>query len=258
MDPNRLDIVRVLQETFVARAEHHPTLPSTNDRAMRAAAEAPEMTPLLVVADRQTAGRGRGTHRWWTGPGSLAMSLVVDAGRLAACRRDLSPLVSLAAAVAVVETVEPQLPGHRVGIYWPNDVVADGKKLAGILVEVLPNARHVIGIGVNTNNTLAGAPAELQGTATTMRELTAALHDQTTTLITLLGKLKSAFDRCAAEPDWIGRRADALCLQHGETLTLRLGHRTITGRCGGIAPDGALLLDTPQGRESFYSGVFQR
>ena len=63
---DRVDIQRVLAETFAARAEWHQTLSSTNDRARQCAAEAAGELPLLVVAETQTAGRGRGANLWWT------------------------------------------------------------------------------------------------------------------------------------------------------------------------------------------------
>lgn len=153
-----LDVDRVVRETFVARAEYHPTLTSTNDRATRCATEAPGELPLLVVADEQTAGRGRGADRWWTGRGSLAFSLLLEMHQRAVDRRSGAPLAALAAAVAIVETVTPLLRPRPVGIHWPNDVWAGGRKLAGVLVEVLPDRRHVIGIGLNTNNSSVDAP----------------------------------------------------------------------------------------------------
>ena len=107
-----IDVVRVLRETTIARAEHHPALASTNDRAAECAAQGVKDLPLVVVADQQTAGRGRGSNRWWTGPGGLAFSLLVDAETVAA-DAERSPLVSLAAAVAVVEAVAPLLPGAK-------------------------------------------------------------------------------------------------------------------------------------------------
>ncbi len=143
-----LDIVGVLKQTFVAEAEHHPTLGSTNDRARELAARNSDKLPILIVADRQTAGRGRGGNRWWTGPGSLVMSLLGKSDGDAAGKGP-SPLIALAAAVATVETVAPLLSSHAVGIRWPNDVIAAGRKLGGILVEVLPNHYHIVGIGLN-------------------------------------------------------------------------------------------------------------
>ena len=166
----QFDIDRILRETFVARAEYHPSIGSTNDRAAECAAQSAGELPLLVLADQQTAGRGRGANRWWTGPGALAFSLLLD-GRTVAVGGNRSPLVALAAAVAVVDAVAPLLPEHPLGIHWPNDVMVGRRKLAGILIEVLPDGRHVVGIGLNTNNTLADAPAELQSRAVTLRDL---------------------------------------------------------------------------------------
>ena len=247
-----LDMDCTLRETFVVQAEYHPSLGSTNNRAAELAAHQSKL-PLLVVADRQTAGRGRGANRWWTGPGALAFSLLVD-GRMVGAHDGRSPLVALAVAVAVVDAVTPLLPGQPVGIHWPNDVFAAGRKLAGILIEVLPDRRHVIGIGLNTNNSLADAPAELQATAATLRDLVQATVDPTAILIELLKRLEGEFRRLCREPESVAARADALCLQRGQTLTLRAAARTITGRCRGIAADGALLLETPAGTEAFFSG----
>lgn len=255
MPCDRLDIDRIVSQTFVARAEHHRSLTSTNDRAGQCASQAPAGLPLLIVADRQTSGRGRGSNRWWTGRGSLAFSLLVEADRSGTNAARPSPLAALAAAVAVVETVARLVSPQAVGIHWPNDVMAAGRKLAGILVEVLPNRRQVIGVGLNANNRLAEAPPELQQTATTLWELTGGVHDRTALLISLLGGFQAVFQQLAARPEQIAAAADRVCLQHGKTLAIELGKETITGRCLGIAPDGALLLQTPQGRRSFYSGT---
>ncbi len=257
MSSDRPDIDRVLEETFLAGAEFHDSLPSTNDRAAECARIDAVELPLLVVASQQTAGRGRGRNRWWTGPGSLAISLLLDDRQIVAAGHDRSPLIALAAALAVVDTVAPLVPSETVGIDWPNDVTAAGRKLAGVLVEVLPNRRHVIGIGVNTNNTLDDAPPELRHTVATLRDLSGKTHDPTTLLIELLRQLETVLGRLVSQPEQLGIRANSLCLQHGRTLTLQQGDRRITARCAGIAPDGALLLELPEGRRAFYSGVLR-
>ena len=262
MNPSSFDADRVLQQTFVARVEHHETIASTNDRAIQCATgqyttgQRGEL-PLLIVADCQTAGRGRGSHRWWTGRGSLAMSLLLDAGQSGAADPSGTPMIALAVGIALVETLAPRIASHTVGIHWPNDVIVAQRKLAGILVEVLPDRRLVLGIGINTNNSLADAPAELRRTATTLRELTGEEHDHTRLLIELLGQIERAFSQLASAPQQIGGRADQLCLQHGRMLTLQLGNRSVRGRCAGIGADGALMLDTPEGRQPYYSGVLQ-
>lgn len=248
----QLDIDRIIRETFIARAEYLPLVDSTNNRAAELAADG--ALPLLVAADQQTAGRGRGSNRWWTGSGALAFSLVLE-GKDIGAENKPSPLVALAVGTAVAETMLPLLPDHKVGIHWPNDVYADGRKLAGILIEALANRRHIIGIGVNVNNTLADAPPELQCKAATLRDLTNRLHDPTEILIALLDRLEQEFVRLRQSPESVAAGANMLCLQCGSMLTLERSDRVVVGRCGGIAPDGALILETSEGTELVYSGT---
>ncbi len=256
--PNSIDTERVLHETFVVRIEHHATLRSTNDRAIQAAAEGDHELPLLILADEQTAGRGRGANRWWTGGGGLAMSLLLGPRQLSAPLRSRAPLAALAAAVAVAESVAPLLPDHQVGLAWPNDVLVGPRKLSGILIEALADGRHVVGIGINTNNSLADAPPELRKQAATLRDLTGRPQDQTQLLISLLGHLQRNFAGLACDGPRIAARANALCLQQGRTLRVQQGRRLLTGVCRGIAPDGALRLKTAAGEELLYSGVLQQ
>ncbi len=249
-----IDIDRILGETSVARVDHQASLASTNDRAAACAVQDGKLLPLLVVADRQTAGRGRGGNRWWTGDGALAFSLLLDGNSLG-LGGGRAPLVSLAAAVAVIDTVAPLVPRHQVGLHWPNDVFVAGRKLAGILIEVLADGRHVIGIGLNSNNSQADAPVELQSTVVTLRDLCGRACDQTALLIDLLQHLQHALVRLTAAPDDIAARADAVCLQRGRELTVSWSNRSVAGQCQGIALDGALVLQTPAGTEALYSGV---
>jgi len=269
-----LDVARILRSTFLATVELHRAVGSTSDRAKSCAADPNLKLPLLVLAERQTAGRGRGSHRWWTGQGALACSLLLETPRRLLLQTPgtllsgpqnfpaaphahagpVAPLVSLAAALAVMETVRPLL-GHRmVGIHWPNDLMVDGAKLAGILVETLAG-KLVIGIGVNTNNRLSEAPPELHGTAATLFDLTGRPHDHTEILIALLDHLHRLLQQLAQSPERIAALANQACLQHGQTLRVQLGNSVILGRCEGIASDGALVLETSEGLRRLYSGV---
>ena len=128
---------------------------STNDRARElATAGAPHGT--LVTAAAQSAGRGRQGRRWSAPPGgALLMSLVL---------RNAHPLLPLAAAVAVAQTV-----GGEARIKWPNDVLLGGRKVAGILAEGRPQEGWaVLGIGVNVAIRVEDLPAELHATAATL------------------------------------------------------------------------------------------
>ena len=251
-----IDIDRLRRETFVARVEHYAVLGSTNDRAKQCASTMPpcETLPLLVVADRQTEGRGRGSNRWWSAQGSLALSLLLD-GQSWGEADASGPIVSLAAAVAVAETVVPLLPGRPVGIHWPNDVYAAGRKLAGVLVEVLPGRYFVVGIGLNVNNSVRNAPDELRDSATALVDLTGAPHDRMALLVGILRRFSELLADWPGSPDRVARLADVLCLQHGRTLAVDYHDRVVRGVCAGIAADGALLLDTAHGRERLTGGV---
>jgi len=112
-----------------------------------------------------------------------------------------------------------------------------------------------VGIGLNTNSRLAEAPPELQAKATTLLELTGTPHDHTELLVALLGHLGRALGQLASSPEQLATRAGRLCLQSDQVLTIRLGRSVVTGHYAGIAPDGALLLETPDGVRQFHSGT---
>jgi BirA family biotin operon repressor/biotin-[acetyl-CoA-carboxylase] ligase len=254
---DRLDCQRLAGHGSLARVECHDMLASTQDRAHELARDpAAGPLPLLIAAEEQTAGRGRGTNRWWTGRGSLAFSLLFDPADWGLAPQAL-PVRSLVVGVAIVDTLQPLLAGYALGLHWPNDVFVADKKLAGILIDVLPGGRHIVGIGLNVNNTLDGAPEEVRGRATSLAELTGRPFDRTTLLVSLMATIEDALRTAGAEPEAFGRRFERLCLQLGRELTIDSGSRTDTGRCAGIASDGALVLETAQGRKTFYSGALR-
>jgi BirA family transcriptional regulator, biotin operon repressor / biotin---[acetyl-CoA-carboxylase] ligase len=248
-----IDVDRLLAQCALAAVEYHESLDSTQDRAAALAAEGAR-GPILVVADRQTAGRGRGANRWWTGPGSLAFSLLFDP-RDWGLAGEAVPARSLAAGVAVVSAVRPALYPHNVGLHWPNDVFVAGRKLSGILIDVLADGRHVLGVGLNVNNRLDDAPADVRARATSMIDLTGRRHNRTELLVGLLDELARVLAHSGADAVSLGAQFQELCLQTGELLEVVAGGRSLVGRCLGIAPDGALLIETEGGVRQLYSGV---
>lgn len=249
-----IDVERLLREGSLSHVEHYVELTSTNDRARDIALELPADETALVIADEQTAGRGRGANRWWTGTGSLACSLVFDPAAQGIKRQNY-PLMSLATALAIIDAVRPNIPGGSLGLHWPNDVFASGRKLAGILVEGLPNGKHVLGIGLNVNNRAMAAPAELRERATSLADLAGRELSRTDVLVELLGRLWPHLGQLAANAAEVGRKANRACLQHEKQLTIESGTRRAQGACVKIADDGALVLRTDRGEEKFYSGV---
>jgi BirA family transcriptional regulator, biotin operon repressor / biotin---[acetyl-CoA-carboxylase] ligase len=257
-EPDQLDAERLAQCPQLARVVCLETVGSTQDylhERVRGGDAGP--LPLLVVSEEQTAGRGRGANRWWSARGSLAFSLLFDPTGWDLPRGPM-PERSLAVGVAVVDTIAPLLSNLVLGLHWPNDVFAAGKKLAGVLIDVLPDGNHIVGIGLNVNNSLAGAPDDVRARATSLCELADRAFDRTAVLLHLLEQLERALRGSAAAPEQFGRRFDELCLQRGHDLTVEVGGESTTGRCAGIAPDGALLLDTLGGRQRFYSGVLRK
>jgi len=197
---------------------------STNDRARAlAAGGAPHGT--LVTAAAQSAGRGRQGRAWSAPPGqALLMSLVLHRPRR---------LLPLAAAVAVAETAGP-----AAAIKWPNDVLVDGRKVAGILAEGRPQEGWaVLGVGLNVAVRLDDLPPELRDTAAT---LGLEPTDVEAVLERLLGALERALelDDDALLDAW--RARDAL---RGREIAWAAGH----GRAAGVDGDGQLVVEPPDG-----------
>jgi BirA family biotin operon repressor/biotin-[acetyl-CoA-carboxylase] ligase len=289
---------KILENSFISNLEYYELLSSTNDRALAAAGEPDVRLPLLIVADAQTAGRGRGSNRWWTGSGSLAFSLLMQpvgwvehgdsvemvrsANRsktTATVNTDSTPcvthhcsdgslhapyatsrptaLVALAVGVALVDALAPLVPGHELGIHWPNDVMLDGRKLAGILIEVLPGGKQVIGIGINTNNTAVDAPEEVRHRVATLRDASGRMYDPVETLTVVLTRLEEQLAELAHAPERVAARTNELCLQRGRRLAVAQGGTRIEGRCLGIAADGALLMECDSRHRRVYSGTVE-
>jgi BirA family biotin operon repressor/biotin-[acetyl-CoA-carboxylase] ligase len=259
--PALFELDRIRKAPQVATLEFHPTIGSTNDRALELIRAGGVTPPLLILAGEQTSGRGRGDHRWWSSAGALTFSYVTRPPR--DFDRARWPRLALVAAVAVCDVIEELAPALKPGIRWPNDVHVAGKKACGILVEV-PGATNadgqllVLGLGLNVNNSLADAPPEVRAVGTSLTDLTGKHFDLTDVLLRLLDRLELQTARVAAGDDEIVSRWRQLCLLTGRRVTLRVGERDAVGRCQGIADDGALVLETQTGRERFFGGVLTR
>jgi BirA family biotin operon repressor/biotin-[acetyl-CoA-carboxylase] ligase len=249
------DLARVYETGCVVRIDYHEELGSTSDLALKLAAQDDLELPLLVLADQQTAGRGRGSNRWWAGEGALTFSLVIQPPR-EQLPPSSWPRLSLAAGLAICQALESFAPRALYQVKWPNDVYAEGRKIAGILIEspAQSRGRLVVGIGVNVNNSLADAPPDIRELATALCDVDRLEHDLTSVLASILGELEShlqsAADMAALRVRWQHR-----CLLSGRTVRVQSSPETLTGRCLGIDDQGALLLQTETGRRSLVSGT---
>jgi BirA family biotin operon repressor/biotin-[acetyl-CoA-carboxylase] ligase len=227
------------------------------------------VTPKLILAGKQSAGRGRGLNRWWSDRGALTFSLVFDphadlANRGAApLESDRWPRIALAAGVALCDVLQAAVPDSRCALKWPNDVLLAGKKVAGILVEVPPASppaprRLVLGMGWNVNNSLSRAPAEVQAVGTSFHDTAGIDFDISQLLIDWLDHFARHLRALAAGDPLLPPRWQALCALTGREIELLSGNRRVRGICGGIDGEGALLVDTETGPERLYAGVLVR
>ncbi len=215
---------------------------STNDQA-RQLAEAGAPEGLLLVAEEQTAGRGRSGRRWQTPPGSaLALSVVLRP----ALRAEHGARLTMLAGLAVCEAVE-QLAGVRADLKWPNDVLLGGRKAGGILVESALNAESVeyavIGIGLNVS--WAPAPESVDFPATSVEAECGRTLDRVVLLRALLARLEARYAELLAPALFTDWRARLSML--GAPVELRGETETLTGRAETVDPDGALVVRLDDG-----------
>jgi BirA family biotin operon repressor/biotin-[acetyl-CoA-carboxylase] ligase len=251
------DLDRIQASALVARVDYHESLGSTSDRSLELAAAGEAPLPLLVLAARQTGGRGRGTNRWWSDTGALTFSLVLEVPP-ESLAPDRWPQLSLAAGLAVCETLEALVPRSECRVKWPNDVFLNDRKVCGVLCESVPGWRDrlVLGIGLNVNNSLSQAPPEVRQAATSLVDETGGAYDLTAALVDLLRRLDERIGQLldgqfAAQAVEFRRR----CYLTGKTLTVVSGGRTLVGRCQGTDDAGELLLRTESGTQRIVAGT---
>lgn len=203
---------------------------------------------LVVVAEHQSAGRGR-LDRSWEAPARSALTFSMLLRPVAPTRS--WPWLPLLAGYAVDKAL--RAAGHDAGVKWPNDVLIGEKKVAGILVERIETDRGpaaVIGIGLNVSLTAEELPVE---NATSLAieaadELGPHEPDRTGLLIAVLQTLQEAFDAWEAGGDLGGMRLAQsyvnACVTIGQQVRVELpGGRSLVGTATGVDPGGRLLVD---------------
>ncbi len=220
------------------------TIGSTNDEAAARARQGAS-EGLVVVAEEQTAGRGRSGHTWFTPPGSaLALSVLLRPRALAA--QAIGGLSALG-ALAVVEALVVQ--GAAARIKWPNDVLLGGRKVAGILVEAAWRGQElehaVVGIGVNVRP--ASVPEEAEFPATSVEAELGRSVDRAGLLVAILEGLGRWYPRLGSEA-LLQAWEDRLAFRGQEVLLVDdAGKDKVRGVVDGLLADGRLKLRTPSG-----------
>lgn len=256
-----LDLSRISAETPIEQVHWFDATGSTNHEAKVYACkhDANELrSPQLFITDRQLAGRGRSGAEWWAGPGALTFSLLIVKPDMPT---DQSPLVSLAVGLAISRAVEEYLPASPVRVKWPNDVFVDGLKVCGILIEAPAEApgQLVIGVGLNVNNRVQGAPSELQQTATSMLDALSRPAeqplDQTSVLIACLNQVAAVLEELTATPEHILHQLRDRCLLTGRRICVQRAGEEVCGICSGIGSQGELRVKTSTGEVGCFGGT---
>lgn len=227
-----------------------PSCDSTN-AVLLARAEAGAPSGTVVIAEEQTAGRGRRGRSWFSSPGdSLTFSLL---WRFAPGTAPAG--LSLAVGVAVARALQKVGAGDTA-LKWPNDILKQGRKLGGILVELVPGAPHaaVIGIGINLQLP-PGMPDDVRAASAAIGAIDAA-GDSNALYAALLGELLATLESfgsagfAALRTEWLARHA----FQDVPVSIASDFGAPVVGICRGVDVDGALLLDVDGRIERILSG----
>ena len=220
-----------------------PQTTSTMDEARRAIGEgAAEGT--VVIADHQTAGRGRLDREWLSAPGSSILLSIILYPNMKILTR-----LTMAACLAVARSIEV-VTGLKPAIKWPNDVLIGGRKVSGILSESDVSGERVnhaiVGIALNVSLDTAAVP-EIADTATSLRADAGREVPRRQVLIELLSEFDALYDALrrgeSIQGEWL-RRLETI----GRNVTVRCGDEVQEGRAESVDEDGSLLLRKPDGK----------
>lgn len=231
---------------------YFPEVGSTNAEALaRAASGGAEQ---WIVAGRQVAGRGRRGRQWVSEPGNLYASLLLFDPASPA----ITPQICFVAALAVHDALSDLLPSadrERLRLKWPNDLLFDGKKLVGILVEGASAGERqavVVGVGVNCAHHPADTPYPVTDLASEGFEIPPAtlFENLATRMLDRLAQWQRGKAFSAIRSAWLARAQDV-----GREIEVKLPERSLKGRFEEIDLDGALVLSLVSGqRELIRAG----
>jgi BirA family transcriptional regulator, biotin operon repressor / biotin---[acetyl-CoA-carboxylase] ligase len=246
---------RLTGTPFARRIYHFFKIDSTNTVAMNLG-EAGEPHGAVVLAEEQTAGRGRAGRKWISEKSAGIHCSVLVRPQIPPAH---APLLTLVAGLAVRDTVAEEL-GSVPDIRWPNDILVHGRKFSGVLAEMHaePDRMHyaVIGIGINVNQ--IKMPAELAGIATSLRMETGRTHSRLEVLIRLLRHLDRYYNLFLSEGSApiLRRFAEVSSYFQGKRVQITTSIETFTGTTAGLETSGVLrvMRDDGGGLELILSG----
>lgn len=223
-------------------------LPSTNSYLKQKAMEG-EAEGVVVVAERQSEGKGRMGRTWYSPPGlGLYCSILLRPE----FKVDKAALISIAAGIAVGRTIK-KVCGIAAQLKWPNDVLINGKKVSGILSESTSTNKNikfvVVGIGLNTEHKFKDFPPDIRETTTSLAIVTGRRHDKQELLNNILFEFAHLYGYLYY-PDNIERLLNewqSYCCHIGREVILTAAHSKLIGTFGGLAPDGSAIVKDASG-----------
>ncbi|HUV29573.1 MAG TPA: biotin--[acetyl-CoA-carboxylase] ligase [Acidobacteriota bacterium] len=230
------------------------TVKSTNVIAAQLA-ERGAVQGTIVTAERQTKGRGRLGRSWYSPPGTgIYVSIVLRP----AFSPERAPGMSIMTATALADTVANYCPGE-VQIKWPNDLLINGRKTAGILTELSAERGRIghliVGVGINVNNSAQSFPEELRKTATSLRRVLKRKVSRVELLQRFLRHFEKEYETYTRHglQKRLGRirRYSSLV---GRQVVVKSGRSTVSGTAVDIGPDGSLIIETPKKRIPVTAG----
>lgn len=216
---------------------------STNDIAAEYAKNK-ENDGLAIFAEEQTAGRGRAGTKWHSGQGDSILCSIL----LTVCKCN-PELLSLACPVAVAEAVG-KIAHSQAKIKWPNDIILNGKKVAGIMIEsktVNDNTVYIVGIGINCHQKKSSFPRELQTTATSIDIESRSICDRISLAKRLLSSLDHWLEVAQDTSKKVTDRWRRLNTLLNQRITVIYNGRKFTGNCIGVDPEKGLILQLDRG-----------
>ena len=243
MDPDKIT-VNLRTSRIGGKVLVYDSTSSTNDVAAEYSKNAAN-DGLVIFTEQQTAGRGRGGNKWQSGRAdSVLCSILLTSNTLPI------ELLSLACAVAVAEAI-----GKPARIKWPNAVMLNGRKVAGILLETKPNGACIVGIGINCHQSEDSFVSELQHTATSLDIETKSVTDRVSLARRLLISMDHWLDAASRAGDEVIERWSNLSVQLGHRIKLNYNGRQFAGNCVGIDPEKGLILQLDRGGRRMFDAA---
>ncbi len=210
---------------------------------------------LVIFAEEQTAGKGRADSKWYSGYSeSILCSIILAENKIN------SELLSLTCAVAVAEAIGKSA-NAEAKIKWPNDIMLNGKKAAGILLETRTDSIGnvcIIGIGINCHQTKDSFPVELQPIATSIDIESRSITDRTLLAKRLLTSMEHWLETAAERGDEVIDKWLSLSIQLGHRVKLIYNGQKFSGNCIGIDPEKGLILQLDTGGVRMFDACHTR